>query len=74
LDALSLNYRVVIVEDACRGTDLKSIEHEREKLINKGALFVNSKQVKDMVNCKDRRPELAYMSFIKAKHLSSHEP
>ncbi len=45
-DALTLNYRVVIIEDACRGVDKESIKRQKSSLINRGALIVDSKQVR----------------------------
>jgi hypothetical protein len=42
---LDLNYRVIYVEDACRGVDLKDIEEQKKRLSSRGALMVNSKQV-----------------------------
>lgn len=63
-DGLCLNYRVVYVEDACRGVDVKDIEEQKRKLVNNGALMVHSKQVYNMVTCKDRRPELAYSTLM----------
>lgn len=44
-DGLCLNYRVVYIEDASRGVDCKDIEEQKRKLVNNGALMVNSKQV-----------------------------
>ena len=44
-DALGLNYRVVYVEDAARGVDIKDIEEQKKRLISQGALMVDSKQV-----------------------------
>jgi nicotinamidase/pyrazinamidase len=44
-DGLSLNYRVIYIEDACKGVDLKDIEEQKRKLVNHGAVMVNSKQV-----------------------------
>lgn len=46
LDALDLNYRVIVVHDACRGVDVKSIREQKETLISRGAILVNSKQVR----------------------------
>jgi exosome complex component RRP4 len=75
MDGLGLNYRVIYVEDACRGVDLKDIDMEKKRLVNQGALVVNSKQVHNMVACKDRRPELAYSTFLqldsKSKRIQS---
>lgn len=44
-DGLCLNFRVVYVEDACRGVDLKDIEAQKKRLTNNGAIVVNSKDV-----------------------------
>jgi nicotinamidase-related amidase len=48
-DGLSLNYRVVYIEDACRGVDLKDIENQKKRLVNNGAVMVNSKQVRKLL-------------------------
>lgn len=69
-DALDLNYRVIIVNDACRGVDLNSIKYQKDGLINRGAIIVNSKQVNDMINCRDRRPELAISTLLKLNSTS----
>ena len=45
MDGLGLNYRVIYVEDACRGVDVHDIESQKKKLLNHGALMVSSKQV-----------------------------
>ncbi len=45
MDGLGLNYRVIYVEDACRGVDVHDIESQKKKLTNHGALMVSSKQV-----------------------------
>ena len=44
-DGLSLNYRVIYVEDACRGVDNKDIDEQKRKLVSQGAIMINSKQV-----------------------------
>lgn len=44
-DGLSLNYRVIFVQDACRGVSVSDIEDQKKILINHGALMVNAKQV-----------------------------
>ena len=62
-DGLSLNYRVIYVEDACRGVDPKDIVEQKKRLVSQGAIMVNSKQVYNMVTCRDRRPELGYSTF-----------
>lgn len=62
-DGLTLDYRVVYVTDAARGVDVNDIADQKKILVNHGALMVNSKQVTDMVNGKNRRPELGYAAF-----------
>jgi hypothetical protein len=42
---LDLNYRVIYVEDATRGVDTKDIEDQKKKLVNNGAIMVNTNQV-----------------------------
>lgn len=59
-DGLGLNYRVVFVEDACRGIIESEIEEQKNRLINHGAVVVTSDKVYNMVTCKDRRPELTF--------------
>lgn len=45
-DGLGLNYRVIFIEDATRGVDLKDIESQKRRLVNNGALMANSKDVR----------------------------
>lgn len=63
-DALSLNYRVIFIQDAARGVDVNDIADQKKILINHGALMVNSKQVRDMINGRNRRPEIGYAAFL----------
>ncbi len=44
-DGLGLNYRVVFVEDACRGIIESEIEEQKNRLINHGAVVVTSDKV-----------------------------
>ena len=44
-DALDLNYRVCVIDDACRGVDLKGIKEQKEALAKRGAILVDSSQV-----------------------------
>ena len=46
-DALSLNYGVVFVEDACRGITIAGIEEQKRKLEEHGAVIVYSEKVRD---------------------------
>jgi len=63
-DGLSLNYRVIYVTDATKGVDLNDIADQKKILINHGAMMVTSKQVKDMIKRKNRRPELCFSSIL----------
>ena len=45
-DALDLNYRVSLVQDACRGVNSLGIQITKRRLIDKGALMINSNEVK----------------------------
>ena len=45
MDGLNLHYRVIYVEDCCRGVDVKDIEYQKKRLLNHGAIIVSSKQV-----------------------------
>ena len=49
-DGLDLKYRVIFIEDATRGIDLKSINEQKNMLLNHGALMVNSRQVKHLLS------------------------
>lgn len=59
-DGISLNYRTILIEDACRGIDVDGIEAKKKMLIDNGAVVVSAKHVYNMVIGRDRRPELGY--------------
>lgn len=59
-DGLSLKYRTVFIEDACRGIIVDDIEAQKQRLTNHGAVVTTTDKVYNMVTCKDRRPELGY--------------
>jgi nicotinamidase-related amidase len=59
-DGIGLKYRVVFIEDACRGIDLDSIEAKKKLLTENGAVVVSAKHVYNMIIGRDRRPELGY--------------
>lgn len=44
-DGLDLNYRVVYVEDACRGIREEDIVNQKKKLANRNAVIAHSRQV-----------------------------
>lgn len=54
-DGLELGYAAVLVEDACRGIDTKTIEQMKAELQSKGCVLVNSDQVEAMVTLKERK-------------------
>ena len=41
----SFNYKITLVEDACRGVDRNSIEATKNELLNAGANIVTSKEL-----------------------------
>lgn len=63
MDALKLKYHVFVVDDACRGVDVASIEDRKAELVKAGAVIVESKQVIGMVNSKENRSELTFTSL-----------
>jgi nicotinamidase-related amidase len=46
VDGLELNYRVVFVDDACRGIDLDDIENQKKLLAKSGAVVVKTDRVR----------------------------
>lgn len=44
-DALDLNYRVIFVDDACRGIIEEDIISQKNKLASRNAVIANSQQV-----------------------------
>ena len=44
-DGLDLNYRVVFIEDACKGVTVEDIEEQKKKLVENGAIMINTEQV-----------------------------
>ena len=44
-DGLKFNYKITLVEDACRGVDRNSIEATKNELLNAGANIVTSKEL-----------------------------
>jgi len=53
-------FRTILVEDASRGIKEDDITKAFEKIREQHGAVVNSKEVKAMVQGKDRRPELGY--------------
>ena len=45
LDAIDHGFRVVALDDACRGVDLKKIDEMKKNLQDKGAIVVNTCKV-----------------------------
>lgn len=65
---LDLKYRVIYIEDAVSGVDVKDIEAQKKKLVDGGALMVTTNKVRNMVLHRDRRPELGYATFMALKN------
>ncbi|XP_059611625.1 uncharacterized protein LOC132258344 [Phlebotomus argentipes] len=70
-DALSAGYRTVLIEDCCRGVDLKDIECTRQTVSTNNGVIVQSREVKAMVEGRDRRPELGYKLAMELKNSDS---
>ncbi|GBL83043.1 Nicotinamidase [Araneus ventricosus] len=66
LHALEHGYRTILVEDACRGVDLKDIEATKEKLQERHGVIATSDKVKNMVLGRDRRHDLGYRTAMLA--------
>lgn len=60
MDALSVGYRTILIDDCCRGTDFQDIEKTKATVVNNHGVVVNSNEVKAMAEGRDRRPELGY--------------
>lgn len=66
LHALEHGYRTILVEDACRGVDLKDIEDMKGKLLGGNGAVVIADKVKNMVLGRDRRADLGYRTAMLA--------
>lgn len=73
VDALSIGYRTILIDDCCRGVDLADIEKTRNTVINNHGVIVNTDQVKAMVEGRDRRPELGYKLALELKRKREEE-
>ncbi|XP_032799639.1 uncharacterized protein LOC116936568 [Daphnia magna] len=67
--SLEHGYRTILVDDASRGISLDDIHHTRDSLAEKNAVVVHSSQVKDMVEGRDRRPELGYFQALRLRQM-----
>lgn len=45
VDALSVGYRTILIDDCCRGTDFKDIENTKEKVVSSHGVIVQSNEV-----------------------------
>ncbi|XP_054721391.1 nicotinamidase-like [Uloborus diversus] len=70
MHALEHGYRTILIEDACRGVDVKDIEIMKERFKEGNGAVVSSDKVKDMVLGRDRRPELGYRTAMLATNPS----
>ncbi|XP_070552535.1 uncharacterized protein [Ptychodera flava] len=74
LDGVEHGYRTVVIEDAVRGIDCDGIKTRKKKMKDAGCVFVKSADVPDMLNCKDRHPELGYQAAVNvAMAMKIHE-
>lgn len=71
IDAISAGYRTILIDDCSRGVDLKDIEHTKQTIISNNGIVVHSKEVKAMVEGRDRRPELGYKLAIELSDADS---
>lgn len=46
LDALSIGYRTVLIDDCSRGVDLNDIEKTKQNVMSNSGVIVNSNQVR----------------------------
>lgn len=71
VDALSAGYRTILIDDCCRGVDLRDIESVKGKVNSSYGVIVHSDEVKAMVEGRDRRPELGYKLAMELKNPDS---
>lgn len=71
IDALSAGYRTILIDDCCRGVDLVDIEKTKQTVISSNGVIVNTKDVKAMVEGRDRRPELGYKLAMELRNPDS---
>lgn len=71
IDAISAGYRTILIDDCCRGVDLKDIEHTKQTVVSNDGIIVHSKDVKAMVEGRDRRPELGYKLAMELRNAES---
>ncbi|XP_067124385.1 nicotinamidase isoform X1 [Centruroides vittatus] len=64
LHALELGYRTFLVDDASRGVDNKTIKIMKDKIIDMKGIIINSDQIRNLIEGKDRRPELGYRTAM----------
>ncbi|CAH1114459.1 unnamed protein product [Psylliodes chrysocephalus] len=67
IDAISSGFRVILLDDCCRGVDLLDIEKTKNTVIKNHGVVVNSDRVRNMVEGNDRRPELGYKLALNLK-------
>ncbi|KAK6636893.1 hypothetical protein RUM43_010557 [Polyplax serrata] len=68
VDALANGYRVILVDDCCRGVDIRDIEKTKNNVMMNNGVIVESAKVKAMVEGRDRRPELGYKLAMELKN------
>lgn len=48
VDALSIGYRTILIDDCCRGVDLTDIEKTKNTVVENHGVIVTSNQVKEL--------------------------
>lgn len=54
IDAISSGYRTILLDDCCRGVDLKDIEHIKEMVVSSNGVIVSSKEVRKIYLCESK--------------------
>jgi len=60
LQALELGFRTVMIEDACRGIKEDDIKKMLSSVRENNGVVAGTKEIKDMVTGRDKRPEMGY--------------
>lgn len=71
--SLEHGYRTILIDDACRGVSVEDILCTRDTLSEENAVVVHSSQVKDMVEGRDRRPELGYFLAMRLREYQAKQ-
>lgn len=67
MHSLEHGFRTLLIEDACRGVSVDSIERTKRNILDKHGVVVKSSQVQALVLAKDRPFELGYFAALQLK-------